>query len=199
MISITRTHSITESLAALPAFPELPGKRVRLRGPRADDADALLALFADLEVMRYWSRPPMTTRGEAEGFIVEVGERFARREMINWMVASRDDDTVVGTCSLSHFDARDRLAEVGYALRSDCWGRGLAGEAVAIALAWGFGHLGLRRIDASIDPRNERSRRLLQRLGFAGVARRPCYLGGEAVPGSEILGLPADDWRGTAR
>ena len=47
---------IAATLAALPAFPRLQGKRVRLRGPRADDADAVFALFADPDVMRYWSR-----------------------------------------------------------------------------------------------------------------------------------------------
>ena len=192
MTPSARRDSIAGKLAALPAFPELPGRRVRLRGPRADDADALLALFAEPEVMRYWSRPPMTTAAEAAGLVAEVGERFARREMINWMVATRGDDAVIGTCSLSRFDTREGIAEVGYALRFDRWGQGLAGEAVALALAWGFRHLGLRRIDASIDPRNARSRQVLQRLGFAVDVRHVHDAG--VVP-AERYALLVDDGR----
>ena len=86
--------------------------------------------------------------------------------MIHWLVADRRGDAAIGSCSLFRFDARHRRAEVGYALRSDRWGRGLAAEAVALALDWGFRTLALHRIEAGIDPRNDASRRLLERLGF---------------------------------
>ncbi|HEY9400911.1 MAG TPA: GNAT family N-acetyltransferase, partial [Luteimonas sp.] len=114
---------IAATLAALPAFPQLQGKRVRLRGPRIEDADALFALFSDTEVMRYWSRPPMTLRSEAEGLIDEILEGFEQRTLLNWVVATRADDAVIGTCTLFHFEPRHRRAEVGYSVRSDHWGR----------------------------------------------------------------------------
>ena len=195
MRSSTHETSISAKLAALPAFPRLQGKRLHLRGPRAEDADGLFSLFSDPAVMRYWSRPPMTDRVEAEGLIAEIDEGFEQREKLNWIVVGRDDDAAIGTCTLFHFDARHRYAEVGYALRSDLWGQGLAREAVTLALDWGFRSLGLHRIEASIDPRNDASRGLLQRLGFAseGVLRER-YFVGEVVTDSEILGLLADDW-----
>lgn len=184
-------------LAALPAFPRLQGKRVRLRGPLETDADALFALFADPDVMRYWSRPPMTTRGEAEGLIVEIGEGFAQRTHLNWVIASRQDDAVIGTCTLFRFEPRHRRAEIGYALRSDHWGRGLAAEAVALALDWAFRALALHRIEADIDPRNAGSRQLLERLGFAseGVLRERYFVGDE-ISDTELFGLLASDWPG---
>jgi ribosomal-protein-alanine N-acetyltransferase len=186
---------IASVLAALPAFPQLQGKRVRLRGPREADADALFALFADPDVMRYWSRPPMTTRGEAEGLITEIDEGFARRTHLNWVVTLRQDDAVIGTCTLFRVEPRHRRAEIGYSLRSDHWGRGLASEAVALMLDWAFRTLGLHRIEADIDPRNDGSRRLLERLGFAseGVLRER-YFVGDAVSDTELLGLLASDW-----
>jgi len=57
---------IAAVLDALPAFPRLRGTRLCLRGPRADDADAVFALFSDPAVMRYWSRPPMTARARCD-------------------------------------------------------------------------------------------------------------------------------------
>lgn len=195
MRSSTHVASIDARLAALPAFPRLQGRRLHLRGPRVEDADGLFALFSDPAVMRYWSRPPMIERGEAEGLIAEIHAGFEQRELINWIVTSRDGDVPIGTCSLSRFDARHGEAEIGYALRPELWGQGLAREAVTLALDWGFHTLGLRRIEASIDPRNHASRGLLQRLGFAseGVLQQPGFVG-TVVTDSEVFGLLADDW-----
>ena len=186
---------IASTLAALPAFPQLQGKRVRLRGPRAEDADGLFALFADPQVMRYWSRPPMTLRSESEGLIAEIDDAFAQRTMLNWMLTTRSDDAVIGTCTLFRFEPRHHRAEVGYALRSDHWGRGLAAEAATLALDWAFRALGLHRVEADIDPRNAGSRKMLERLGFVseGLLRQR-YFVGEEVSDTELFGLLEEDW-----
>jgi [ribosomal protein S5]-alanine N-acetyltransferase len=190
---------ITAALAALPAFPRLQGKRVCLRQPCADDVDGIFGLFADPAVMRYWSRPPMTVRAEAEGLVTEINAAFAERTMLNWVVARRRDDGVIGTCTLFRFEPRHRRAEVGYALRSDHWGRGLASEAVTLALDWVFRTLGLHRIEADIDPRNDGSRTLLERLGFnsEGLLRERYFMAG-AVSDTELFGLLARDWQDRA-
>lgn len=195
-MTATSRIDIASTLAALPAFPQLHGKRVRLRGPRADDADGLFALFADPDVMRYWSRPPMTARSEAEGLIAEIEESFTQRTMLNWMLTLRSDDTVIGTCTLFRFEPRHRRAEVGYALRSDHWGRGLAAEAATLALDWAFRTLGLHRVEADINPRNHGSRKMLERLGFVseGVLRQRYFIGDE-VSDTELFGLLAGDWK----
>lgn len=192
----TARIDIAAVLDALPAFPQLRGNRLCLRGPRADDADAVFALFSDPAVMRYWSRPPMTDHGEAEGLVAEIKETFSQRTMLNWVVTARGADAVIGTCTLFRFEPRHRRAEIGYALRSDHWGRGLGAEAVALALDWGFRSLGLHRIEADIDPRNAGSRRLLERLGFTseGLLRERYFVGGETSD-TELFGLLAADWR----
>jgi RimJ/RimL family protein N-acetyltransferase len=193
---MTARIDIAATLAGLPAFPQLQGKRVRLRGPRNDDADALFALFSDPAVMRYWSRPPMTTLGEAQGLVGEMLDSFEQRSLFNWMVTARDDDSVIGTCTLFRIDPRHRHAEIGYALRSDHWGRGIASEAVALVLDWAFRRLDLQRVEADIDPRYDGSRQLLARLGFSseGVMRQRFFVGDEATD-SEIFGLLAEDWQ----
>lgn len=194
-MATNRRIDIAATLATLPAFPQLRGKRARLRGPTVDDTDDLFALFSDPEVMRYWSRAPMRERGEAEGLIGEMREAFERRELINWVVADHED-RVIGTCTLFHFDPRHRRAEVGYALRSDHWGRGLASEAVSLAIDWALRTLDLHRVEADIDPRNEASRRVLERLGFRseGVLRERFFVGDSATD-SELFGVLAQEWR----
>jgi ribosomal-protein-alanine N-acetyltransferase len=189
------SFDLPAALAALPGFPQLRGPRIRLRGPRVDDADAVFALFSDPAVMRYWSRPPMTQLDEAAASIAEMQQAFAERDKINWVIADKDD-AVIGTCTLFRFDARHHRAEIGYALRSDLWGKGLAREAVSAMLDWAFRTLSLHRVEADIDPRNDGSRRILERLGFAseGVLRERYFIG-EQVSDTEIFGLLASDWR----
>ena len=190
-----RRIDIAAVLAALPSFPRIQGKRVRLRGPTTGDADDVFALFSDPRVMRYWSRAPMRERGEAEGLVGEMLEGFERRELINWVIVDAEDHAI-GTCTLFHFDPRHRRAEIGYALRSDHWGRGLASETVSSAIDWAFNTLDLHRVEADIDPRNEASRRVLERLGFRseGVLRERFFVGDSATD-SELFGVLASEWR----
>ena len=184
------TISVEQALMALPAFPTLRGRLVQLRPPRTDDADALFRVFSQPEVTRYWSRPPMRARVEADGLLAEMHDAFAARSMLNWLIVQRGNEKAIGTCTLFHFQSRNRCAEIGYALMPECWGHGLASEAVALALAWGFDRLGLQRIEACTDPRNERSRRLLERLGFRSEGLMLGRLAlGDAMRETEVFAL----------
>jgi RimJ/RimL family protein N-acetyltransferase len=182
-------------LAALPAVPRLTGHRLALRAPREGDIDTLHALFSDPAVMRYWSRPPLADRAEAEAMFRRIEHGFATREALTWATAA-SDDALVGTCTLFRFEPRHRRAEIGYALRSDLWGRGLAREALTLVLDLAFPALRLHRIEADVDPRNEGSRQLLLRLGFRseGLLRERYFVGDE-VSDTELFGLLASDWR----
>lgn len=194
--------SLSEKSAAIAAvlqgqdeFPLLRGERVSLRGPRDEDADGLYALFSDPQVMRYWSRPAMRERTEAQAMIDGIRQNQQQRSALNWMIADGADQ-VVGSCTLFRFDANHRRAELGYALHPSQWGRGVAREATSLALDWAFGTLGLHRVDASIDPDNHASRALLHRLGFVSEGRlRESFFVGDKVTDSELLGLLASDWR----
>jgi RimJ/RimL family protein N-acetyltransferase len=81
------------------------------------------------------------------------------------------------------------------ALRADRQRQGLASEALRLAIGHAFEVLGLDRIEADIDPRNQPSWRLLERLGF----RREALLHGRCRAGNEvgdaaICGLARADW-----
>lgn len=70
------------------------------------------------------------------------------------------------------------LLGYGAALRTQ--GRGLVHEALQVALDWAFGELDLHRVMANHLPHNERSARLLARLGFEreGYAKRYLRIAG---------------------
>jgi ribosomal-protein-alanine N-acetyltransferase len=55
------------------------------------------------------------------------------------------------------------------ALHPEAWGRGYAAEALGRVAAYAFDELGLSRLVALVDEPNERSRRLLEQLGFTSL------------------------------
>jgi RimJ/RimL family protein N-acetyltransferase len=176
-------------------LPTIEAERVRLRWLAASDADALYAIFSDPEVMRYWSRPPMTGRHEAEQLLAEIGESFRSRALFQWGIALGGDDLVIGTCTLLHVDVPNKHAEIGYALNRSYWGRGYGHEALCALIDYAFETLGLHRLEADVDPRNLASVRALERLGFVreGYLRERWHVAGE-VQDALFFGLLKQDW-----
>ena len=138
----------------------------------------------------------MKSAEAAHELISSVHRHFAEHELYQWGVARNRDDRVIGTLTLHRLDWSSRRAELGFALARSCWGQGYMTEGATLALDHAFGALELRRLEADVDPRNETSLRLLERLGFTreGLARERWEVAGE-VQDSLLLGLLAREWR----
>lgn len=180
------------SFAGLP----LHTARLRLRPPVAGDAAALYGIFCDAQVMRYWATPPWTAPQQAADRIADDLALMAEGSALRLALAPVDGGEIVGTVSLFGFVQPSARAEIGYALARAAWGRGLMDEALRALLNYAFGPLGLRRLEADIDPRNERSARSLERLGFEreGLLRERWRVG-EEVSDTALYGLLRHRWR----
>jgi RimJ/RimL family protein N-acetyltransferase len=177
-------------------IPTLVGERVRLRPYRAGDRDALFALYSDPVVARYWSFPPWTDVAQADAYLAPVVAQVDGGPQYSWVIGRASDDAMIGTTTLFSI-RRDQLrAELGYSLARTEHGKGLASEAVRLALGFAFETLGLERIEADVDPRNAASCRMLERLGFQreGLLRARWRVAGE-VSDSVIFGLLRADQR----
>jgi len=73
-----------------------------------------------------------------------------------------------------------QACQLGYAIAARWQGRGVMCEVLEAAMPWAFHELGLHRVMANYMPRNERSGRLLERLGFEreGYAKRYLQIAG---------------------
>ncbi len=176
-------------------LPTLETERLRLRWLEERDVDALYEIFGDPAVIRYWSSPALTDRKAAARLLQEIRDYAAQGTLYQWGVTLRDGDQVIGTVTLAWINREHRRADVGFALAATAWGRGYATEAVARLIDYAFDDMQLHRLGADVDPRNERSIRLLERLGFRqeGLLRERYHLGGE-VQDSLILGLLRREW-----
>jgi len=166
-----------------------------LRRPEFADADDLFAVFSDREVMRYWSRTAFADRAEAVALIESIHALARQGTLLQWAICTNDDDRAIGTCTLAGIDRANGRAEVGFILGRAHHGQGLAREAVSTVLDHAFETLGLRRVEADVDPRNRASIALLDRLGFVreGHLRERWCVGGE-IADSLLYGLLARDW-----
>ena len=176
-------------------LPTLRTSRLTLRSLEVSDDADVFAVFSDPMVMRYWDGATMTTRQDAMNYIDHILLGFRRRELFQWGIADRETNGVVGTCTLIHISANHQRAEIGFAIRQERWGHGLGSEAVTAVVAFGFETLNLHRIEADVDPRNERSLRLLERLGFRreGHLRERYYIDGERQD-AVMMGLLRTEW-----
>jgi RimJ/RimL family protein N-acetyltransferase len=177
-------------------LPTLEAQRLRLRHVAQTDAANLFTVFSNPQVMRYWSHGPFANQSEAHAYIESINRCFSARSLFQWVLERHSDRRVIGTCTLAHLDEQNGKAELGFALAHDTWGQGLAYEATSRAIDFAFDELRLRRLEADVDPRNERSMAMLRKLSFTveGHLRERWLVAGETQD-SALLGLLAREWR----
>lgn len=176
-------------------LPTLVAPRLQLRWLEADDLEDLYAVFSDPDVMRFWSHAAWPHRDEASIYLEAIQRGFEQGSLFQWGIALRGDNRVIGTVTLYAIDHAQGRAEIGFALARGHWGRRYAREALTVLLEHAFGTLGLRRIEADVDPRNQPSLRTLEAIGFRreGYLRQRWQVAGE-MQDSVIMGLLASDW-----
>ncbi|HEY3038003.1 MAG TPA: GNAT family protein [Pyrinomonadaceae bacterium] len=176
-------------------LPTINTSRLSLRSISAEDVDDFYTIYSNLEVMRYWSTPPLANKDAASKLINEIRDGFARRELLKWGIALLTDDTLIGTVTLFHPDFTHRRAEIGYALGRAHWRQGYMRETLRAVLDYAFSVLDLHRIEADVDPRNTASVRTLERLGFQreGYLRERWQVNGE-IQDALFYGLLRPDW-----
>ncbi len=139
---------------------------IDLRAVESADGDALHAIFVEPGVRRFLFDDLELTRAETQE---HVDAASAQGGWTIWR-----DGEIVGVVTLRPVGAERELI---VAVSERHWGSGAALQAARHALRAGFDILGLERILATVDLPNDRSHRLMARLGFAptGEGNGPKY------------------------
>jgi RimJ/RimL family protein N-acetyltransferase len=130
-----------------------------LRQWRADDLDALVHAIDDPEIGRWMPKIPHPYSTEAGAAYLA---RSAGREG-RFAIVSADDGTLLGGISL--VPKQWGRAEIGYWIRADARGRGLATRALVLVSRWGLAR-GFRRLQLHADVENPSSHRVAEKAGF---------------------------------
>ncbi|WP_406858412.1 GNAT family N-acetyltransferase [Alsobacter sp. KACC 23698] len=139
--------------------------RLSLAPLEGADAGGLFVAFSDEEAMRFWDSPAHRYPDETR----DVVEALRRSAHGAWTLRLRARPEPAGLVYL--LDAPTGEPGLGYILRRDLWGRGLATEACRAALGVGFDVLGLGSIETWVDARNAASIGVARRLGFVETRR----------------------------
>jgi RimJ/RimL family protein N-acetyltransferase len=145
----------------------LAGPNVTLREFEAGDFDSVHAYARDPGSWTYveWhANTPAETREYLER--AERSRLAEPRTIFTLATTVSGTGDVVGAVELRLDDARADLASLGYIVDRRYQGKGYATEAATLIVRFGIGSLGLRRIEATCDPRNLASTRVLVKAGF---------------------------------
>jgi len=177
--------------------PRLATERLRLEPLTRDHTELLVELDSDAEVLRF-------VFGRALAREEVVDEHLPRRlrpegpprGLGYW--AGFEEGRFVGWWCLDVDDADDRTAELGYRLRRDAWGRGLATEGSRALLDHAFGTLGLPSVWAVTMAVNAGSRGVMTKLGMTHV-RTDVEEWDDPLPGAELgearYQITGEEWR----
>jgi RimJ/RimL family protein N-acetyltransferase len=167
---------------------------VRIRAPAPADAAAVLAAVdasrPELEAWMPWCTPAYDLE-DAQAWIAGASvDRTARP----FVIETLDDGVLVGATGVDVVDSLDHAWKLGYWVRSDRTGRGIATRAAHLAARFAFEHLGAQRLDLLVAPDNHRSLAVAEALGARreGLLRRRFLLRGQRHD-ALILGLLPED------
>lgn len=138
---------------------------LRLRPLCATDARALYAYLREPVVTELTSYPVVTLT-LVETIIERSRNRWTAGELGKWGIALPHDEQIIGTCGFNDTSLSHRWAELAFELAPRYWGNGLMRQAVAGILKWTFQQDRVDRVHAYVRVDNQRSKQLLERMGF---------------------------------
>lgn len=144
---------------------ELQGQRVRLRQWRDQDREPFAALCADPVVMEFF--PALLSRAESDAQFERRRDAIAERGWGFW--CAEIDGECAGSIGLVRPDFEATFTpcvEVGWRLARRFWGHGYAVEGARLAMTFGFDVLRLPEIVSFTTVANQRSRRVMEKLGM---------------------------------
>jgi RimJ/RimL family protein N-acetyltransferase len=147
--------------------PQLSTQRLLLRRWRAADHRPFAAMNADPEVMEHF--PATLSPAQSTASVERFEACFETHGYGLWAIELPGEATFIGFTGLAPVDIEVPFApavEVGWRLARPFWGRGLASEAARAAVSFGFQAHGLPEIVSFTAKCNQRSRKVMERLGM---------------------------------
>lgn len=142
-------------------------------------AEAIGETWDELHTWMEWAqRPEHNTPENQEIHFRRSMAKFILREELNLLGLERVTGLPVIWCGFHNFEWALGHCEIGYWVRKSAQGRGFATEATNALLRYGFGALGMHRVGISHAGGNQKSKRVIEKLGFSleGIQRRAVIL-----------------------
>jgi ribosomal-protein-alanine N-acetyltransferase len=171
---MTDAQAAAAEAAPAEAAALVAGERVFLRRVEPADAAEFIRLVRESAGLHHpWMELP-NTAGE---FATYLGRFGSSKVNIGLNVCERGTGAIVGGINMNNVvHGRFLNAALGYWAFAGTAGRGYLSEGLQLVMRYAFGHLGLHRLEANIQPGNTASIRLVRRNGFRYEGTSPDYL-----------------------
>ncbi len=145
--------------------------RLQLRRWRESDREPFAAMNADQRVMEFF--PKQLSTDESHAYVSRIGQHFDEHGFGLWAVEVKNVAPFVGFIGLAipqfpaHFTP---CVEIGWRLAAEHWGCGYAAEGALSVLEFAFSSLRLEEVVAMTAARNQRSQRVMEKIGMTHSA-----------------------------
>ena len=145
----------------------LETERLILRRQVIEDMDALWALYCDPEITRYVPDAPKTFDEAKLELEWHMNGHPKNPDLGLWATIHKESGRFIGRCGLLPWtiDGQEEV-EVAYTIAREFWGQGLGTEAARSIVTYGFIHLHLTRLICLIEPENQASVNVAQKIGM---------------------------------
>jgi len=182
-----------------PAIPEaVEGGGLRLRRHRAEDGSALFEAaresIAEVHPWLPWCHPGYRLE-EAQEWVDARPGFWERGEGYEFVIEDAESGRFLGGVCLNQLNAIHKSANLGYWIRTDACGRGVATAATVLAAQFGLEALGLVRIEIVAAVENRPSQRVAEKSGALreGILRNRLLLHG--VPHDALMFSIVPGWK----
>jgi RimJ/RimL family protein N-acetyltransferase len=184
---------MSDGLAGGASVPTIETERLRLRGHRIDDHDAVAAMWADEQVTRFIGASPFS-RQEAWARILRYRGLWALLGYGYWVVEEKQRGSFLGEVGFAEFQREMTPSivgspEAGWCFAAHAHGKGYATEALRAALSWVDRESLCECTVCLIDPANEPSIHLASKCGF--TERSPAVCRGKPTLILERQNIPS--------
>lgn len=179
------------------SHPQLSDSALLLRPHRPEDVDALYAAVTEsvAEVGKWlpWCHAGYA-RAEAAEFIASVQTAWAEGSHYPFAILDAPTGAFLGGIGINHIAKPNKLANVGYWVRTSRTGRGVAPAAVRLVARFAFEALALTRLEIACIPENHASRRVAEKVGarFEAVCRNRLVMHGRPYDAALYGLIPGD-------
>ena len=172
---------------------EIETPRFILREIKESDLEGIFALDSNPEVHRYLGKNPVTSRDQVKAVIVKIQQQYQEFGIGRLAIIDKVTEEFIGWTGLKYEQQlRPEMAyyDVGYRIREEFWGQGIATETALASLKFGFEELKLEVINAAADIDHGASNHVLKKVGMK--FKEVFQYGGEDVNWYE---LSIVDWK----
>lgn len=162
-------------------LPILETERFILRKVTKEDIEDMYLYGSDEEVSKYVTWNTHETIADTKGFVEFVLNKYVNKQVSPWGIEYKENGKFIGTIDFVWWQPNHKIAEIGYVISKDYWGKGLTTEVAKELVKFGFEEMDLVRVQARCDVENIASARVMEKAGMTleGIIRKGIFVKGE--------------------